>query len=172
MHRVQTCGSDGRRRAWGMDWDLGLEMWTITAWINNNVVLCSIGNYIQYPVISHSEWKSLSHVWLCNSMDYSPLGSSVHRILQARILEWVAIPFSRGSSWPRDQTSISCIVGRFFTIWATREVHLLSKAQPKCFLSWKPNLTLSYQNQSPLYLHSSFPISVFHIYSIMFILIW
>ena len=58
---------------------------------------------------------------LCNPMDYSPGGSSVHGILQARILEWVAIPFSRGSSRPRDRTRVSCIAGRFFTIWATRE---------------------------------------------------
>ena len=47
--------------------------------------------------------------------------SSVHGILQARILEWVAIPFSRGSSWPRDRPWISCIAGRFFAIWATTE---------------------------------------------------
>ena len=46
---------------------------------------------------------------LCNPMDYSPPGSSVQWISQARILEWVAIPFSRGSSWPRDQSWISCI---------------------------------------------------------------
>ena len=44
-----------------------------------------------------------------------------HEILQARILEWVAIPLSRGSSQPRDQTQVFCVVGRFFTIWATRE---------------------------------------------------
>ena len=54
-------------------------------------------------------------------MDCSPPGSSVHGILQARILEWVAISFSRGSSQPRDQTWVSCIVGRFFTDWATRK---------------------------------------------------
>ena len=47
-------------------------------------------------------------------------GYSVLRILQARILEWFAIPFSRGSSWLRDRTRVSCIAGRFFTIWATR----------------------------------------------------
>ena len=47
-------------------------------------------------------------------MDYSLPGSSVHAILQARTLEWVAIPFSRGSSWPRDRTQVSCIAGRFF----------------------------------------------------------
>ena len=52
---------------------------------------------------------------LCNTMDYSPPGSSVHGILQVRVLEWVAIPLSRGSSKPRDQTWVSCIVGRFFT---------------------------------------------------------
>ena len=48
-------------------------------------------------------------------------GSSVHGIFQARILEWVAISFSRGSSWPRNWTQVSCTIGRFFTSWATRE---------------------------------------------------
>ena len=48
-------------------------------------------------------------------------GSSAHGILQARILEWVAIPFSRGSSQSREQTQVSCTVGRFFATWATRE---------------------------------------------------
>ena len=61
-----------------------------------------------------------------NPMDYSPPASSVHGILQARILEWVTIPFSRGSSGPSDQTLISCIAGGFFTIWATREAHRYS----------------------------------------------
>ena len=58
---------------------------------------------------------------LCNPMDYNPSGSTVQGILQARILEWVAISFSRGSSLPRDQIWVSCIAGRFFTVWATRE---------------------------------------------------
>ena len=57
---------------------------------------------------------------LCEPMD--PQGSSVHEILQARILERVAILFSRGSPWPRDWTLVSCITGGFFTVWATREV--------------------------------------------------
>ena len=52
---------------------------------------------------------------LCDPMDCSLPGSSVHGILQARILEWVAISFSRGSSWSKDWTRIPCIVGRFFT---------------------------------------------------------
>ena len=55
-------------------------------------------------------------------MDSSQPDSSVHGIFQARIMEWVAISFSRGSSRPRDQTQVSHIVGRHFTVWATREV--------------------------------------------------
>ena len=68
------------------------------------------------------KWKLLSHVqlfatlWTLGSLP----GPSVYEILQARILEWVAIPFSRGSSQPRDQTQIFLIAGGFF-IWATRE---------------------------------------------------
>ena len=52
----------------------------------------------------------------CDPMDYSLPGFSVRGILQARILEWVAISFSRESSQPRDQTQVSCIAGRHFTI--------------------------------------------------------
>ena len=65
-------------------------------------------------VLSH-----FSCVGLCHPMDCSPPGSSVLGILQARILEWVATSFSRGSSQPRDQARVSCIAGRFLTIWAT-----------------------------------------------------
>ena len=53
---------------------------------------------------------------LCDPMDYSPSDSSVHGILQSRILDWVAIPFSSKTSQPKDQSQISCITGRFFTI--------------------------------------------------------
>ena len=66
-------------------------------------------------------YMTFSCVRLCNPKYYSPPSSSVLRILQARILEWVAIPFSRGSSLPRDWTHVSCIESRFFTIWITRE---------------------------------------------------
>ena len=75
----------------------------------------------------------LSRVWLfCDPVDCSLPGSSVHGILQARILEWVAIPFSR-SSLPRDWTWVSCTTGRFFTIWATREA---------LFFLWLSNIPL------------------------------
>ena len=60
---------------------------------------------------------------LCDPMDCSPPGSSVQEILQARIREWIAIPFSRGSSQPRHRTQVSRIAGRRFTIWATKEAH-------------------------------------------------
>ena len=58
---------------------------------------------------------------LCDPMDCSPPGSSAREIFQARILQWVAISFSRWSSHPRDRTRVSCAAGRFFTDRATRE---------------------------------------------------
>ena len=63
---------------------------------------------------------------LCDSMDCIPPGSSVHGILQARILEWVAIPF-RGSSWLKVQTRIFRIAGRFFTVLVIREAPTTEK---------------------------------------------
>ena len=65
-------------------------------------------------------------------MDCSPPDSSVHGSLQARILEWVALPFSRGSSQPRDGTSVSCIAGGFLTIHTTWEaqIHVYVKLNP------------------------------------------
>ena len=65
---------------------------------------------------------------LCNPMNCSPRGSSVYGILQARILEWVAISFSRGSSQPRDPTWVFWIAGGFFTNWATREAQYSTRS--------------------------------------------
>ena len=82
-----------------------------------------------------SEWYSLMYEsesevaqscpTLCDPVDCSPPGSSVHGVLQARILEWVAISFSRGSSRPRNRTHVSRIAGRRFNLWATREAPLM-----------------------------------------------
>ena len=70
---------------------------------------------------------------LCNPMDCSPPGSSVHgACLEARILEWVAISFSRGSSQPRDRTQDSRITGRHFNLWATREARLEGRCAELC----------------------------------------
>ena len=73
------------------------------------------------------KWKRESEVaqsclTLCYTMDCSLPCSSIHGVFQARVLDWVAISFSRGSSWPRDQTRVSHIIGRHCTIWATLEV--------------------------------------------------
>ena len=83
-------------------------------------------------------WKLLSHVQLCDSMDYT-----VRRIHQARILECVAFPFSRVSSQPRDQTQVSCIASRFFTSWATIYIqctHTLYNVQLSSFAQSCPTL--------------------------------
>ena len=77
----------------------------------------------------HDKSVKVLVVQLCLTL-WNPMGcslpgsftwNSLHGILQARILEWVVIPFSMGSSQSRDQTHISCIAGRFFTVWATKE---------------------------------------------------
>ena len=84
---------------------------------------------------------------LCDPMDCSPPGSSVHGILQARILEWVAISFSRGSSQPRDWTRVSCIAGRHFILWATRVITNTLFQQPKRWLYIWTSPYGQYQNQ-------------------------
>ena len=71
------------------------------------------------------EVKSLSHVWLfVTPWTVAYQAPLVHGIFQAIVLEWIVISFSRGSSWPRDRTWVSCIVDRCFTVWAIREVHV------------------------------------------------
>ena len=81
----------------------------------------------------------------CDPVDCNQPGSSVHGILQARILEWVAFSFSRGSSWSRDRTRVSYIIGRFFTIWATREAPNTSEG--KTLLKVITRRTWSYFHQ-------------------------
>ena len=78
--------------------------------------------FAHYPQVKS---ESVSHWVMSHSLQLHglPPGSSVHGILQARILEWVAISLSKGSSWVGDRTWVSCIVGRFFTVWATREAN-------------------------------------------------
>ena len=75
---------------------------------------------LKWSVVIPMKWKSLSRIRL-----FVTLWTVVHGILQARILEWVAVLFSRGSSQSRDWTQVSHIAGRFFTSWATREAQEL-----------------------------------------------
>ena len=108
-----------------------ISVWTLSrSWFNvvpfsqatwvkpglTKVLLCSTHDFPSSPVLACS-WRacvlSQSCPTLWDPMDCSPPGSSVHRILQARILEWAATPSSRGSSWLRDRTCVSCI-GRQF----------------------------------------------------------
>ena len=71
----------------------------------------------------------LSQKLSCNPTDCSPPGSSVHAFLQARIMEWVTMPSSRGSFQPRNQTQVSHTAGRFFTFRATREAQINTKRE-------------------------------------------
>ena len=82
------------------------------------------------------EWALITQACptLCDPLDCNPPGSSVHGILQARILKWVAFPFSRGSSQPRYWIWVSCVTGRFFYHWDTRELGALSRDLQLSFL--------------------------------------
>ena len=85
---------------------------------------------VQTLIISCEVKVAQSCPTLCDPMDYSPPVTSVHGNLQAKILMRVAISYFRGSSWHRGRTQVSCIAGRFFTIWATREVQEYWSGQP------------------------------------------
>ena len=92
----------------------------------------------------HAHWLQ-SCLTLCDPMGYNPPDSSVHGILEARILEWVASPSSKRSSQPQDWTYLSCITGKFFTYWATWEApkqpcaHLNGKSRKSY---WRPSHSL------------------------------
>ena len=109
---------------------LGLRSWIRFDFKQSSFRKCYVflGNSLSRKVATSCNTGSLSKsevtqscLTLCDPMDYSLQGSSVHGIFQARVLEWVAISFSRGSSRPRDRTQVSHIAGRHFTVWATRE---------------------------------------------------
>ena len=112
---LQSMGSQRVGHDWVTElnspWEILLVMWV--------QVLCLVAQL--YPTL-----------W--DSMDCSPPGSSVHGILQARILEWVAIPSCRGYSQPRDWTQVSHIADRFLTVWGTREA---CEYRRICQILWK-----------------------------------
>ena len=112
---------------------------------------------------------------LCNSMDCSPPVSSVHGILQASILEWVVIPFSRRSSWHKDQTQVFCTAGRFFTVWTIREAHLTAYLHLiSSFLEISLNLlSVTCSSFYSVWLHCfSFNFRIYFLVFCLIILIW
>ena len=116
--------SSGHVWMWELD---DKESWGLKNWCFWTVVLRRLlrvpwtARRSSMSILKESEVTQLCPT-LCNLVDCSPRGSSIPGILQARGLEWLAISFSRGSSQPRDWTQVSCIAGRYFTLWATREV--------------------------------------------------
>ena len=89
--------------------------WQLFTYVLYSHLFMSHFHCIGYHKQRRDDLKSTKTKWsltLCDPMDYSLPGSSIHGIFQARVLEWVAISFSRGSSWLRDRTQVFCIVGR------------------------------------------------------------
>ena len=99
---------------------------------------------------------------LCDPLDYT-----VHGILQARILEWVAFPFSRRSSQPRDRTQVSHIAGGFFTSWATRE----SQERPSLFSLYNTLCSSSLKHNKNLHFYK-FKFSIFKAFDILKIMLY
>ena len=125
-----------------MPWSWFSECWVLSQLFHSFLDHFCLNDYFAYFSFCGWEWSAKTSNLDCGCVcvfnaqscptlsapiDCSPPGSSVHGILQTRIPEWVAMPFSRGSSWPRDQTCISCVsytAGRFLTIWVTGEAQL------------------------------------------------
>ena len=103
---------------------------------------CQEGNIFHEPCWgfwSEVKWSEVAQscLTLCDPMDCSLPGSSLHGILQATVLEWVAISFSRGSSQPRDRTRVSCILGRHFNLWATLQTFPIYLLHTSYSLLWR-----------------------------------
>ena len=118
-HEIKRCLLLGRKGMTNLD--SVLQSRDINLPTNVRIVKATVLSVVMYRceswTIKKVKWKSLNCVWLF----VTPWDYTVHGILQARILEWVPIPFSRGSSQPMDQAQVSHTAGRFFTSWATRE---------------------------------------------------
>ena len=135
--RVVTCAADwlaiNQRFSWPPHWvPVIFQKSSQNSW----KPVYSLG----YPFITKDikgyKWsESEGHSVVSDSL--GPMDYTVHGILQARILEWVAFPFSRGSSQPRDRTQVSHNAGRFFTSWATREAQKDTDQQPNVAVQWR-----------------------------------
>ena len=131
--------------------------WSVVAlqcWVS----FCCTARWISYEV----KWSEVAQLCLtlCDPTDCSLPGSSVHGIFQARTLEWGATAFSRGSPRPRDRTWVSRIVGRLFTIWATREALYFP-----LFMDFLPISVITEQSRA-LVLHRRFSLGTCFIHTI------
>ena len=120
------------------------------------VTSCSLWTVREYSTCYYEKMKvAQSCLIFCNSMDCRPSGSFVHVILQARMLEWVASPFSKGSSQPRDGTHISCIADRFFTIckWGKPPYVTIGSSIYAIETAFGTLLSLCPYHQSSIFLH-------------------
>ena len=133
---VRAGGCCRHRKSWCSSWGRGQDSLREG---QSFLLIRPSANQMTSPSHTLKVKVSLTSPTLCDPMDYT-----VHGILQARILKWVVFLFSRGSSWPRDQTRVSCIAGGFFTSWATREAH---EGQSDCLSlpadRWIPSRTPS-----------------------------
>ena len=151
--------------------------------------LCWLESLCESEVLVAQLWLTL-----CDPMDLCPARLLCPWDFLARILEWVAIPFSKGSSWLRDWTWVSCITGRFFTIWAKKEAHYrprtstiqktgkwwdlcwscldpswpIKGSQGKCFKSYKQTIVNYFFKKAELFLVTS----LWNIYSAWLIADW
>ena len=126
--KVQSLGGPQGQRWMFLDWDVWADFQALFLFFffPQDFVESPFPFFIWVPIGAQGQgqgdrsticltvwkWKSLSRVWLFDPVDYT-----VHGILQARILEWLAFPFSRGSSQPRNRTGVSYLAGGFFTSW-------------------------------------------------------
>ena len=122
--------------------------WTCTIYILDYVVAVSLKSVLILQ----------SCRTLCKLTDCSLPGSSAYGMLQARIMEWVVIPFSRGPSWPRDWTQVFCIAGKFFTTWAIREASIYLNSMLKCCVIWGSKWTFPYHFWFNKYIMNIYPV--------------
>ena len=149
--RLQSMGSLGV----GHDWATSLSLFTFMHWRRKwqpTPVFLAGESQGRGSLVGCRPWgRRVGHDWsdlaaavlvaqfcwtLCDPTDCGPPGSSVRGILHATILEWIAIPFSRGSSQSRNRTWVSCIAGRFFSVWATGKIPRKLLRWWKCMISW------------------------------------
>ena len=128
-------------------WQNSIVLKYTHGWVQAKLETCEEDEWIASMFIScWSEVLGYLVMSDCDPVDCSPPGSSVLGILQAGILEWIAIPVSRGSSQLRDRTQVSCIVGRFFTVWTTEK----SLFPIKLFLKFFPLQKFSFLLQKAI----------------------